>query len=149
MTETNCTCLLVKQLQGPIPCPCRGSRKRVYRGLLCKAKYGRALGESYPLAVAMLKGLPRILKCLDNRALVKLGGLIIHQVEKRDYRNHKRQAQNHNQSLVKHNDLTFCKAGFLPMQTKQNTKTAGTYTSMSAIRTVKIRNDQNVHCLVP
>lgn len=39
------------------------------------------------------KGLPRTLKCLANRALVKLGVSITQQVDKRDYRNQKKQAK--------------------------------------------------------
>jgi len=35
------------------------------------------------------------------------------------------------------NYLTLFKAGFLPKQTKQNTRTAGIYTNTSAMRTLK------------
>ena len=41
------------------------------------------------------EGLPRTLKRLANGVLVKFGGLITHQVDRRHYRNHRKQAQNH------------------------------------------------------
>ncbi|XP_020617309.1 craniofacial development protein 2-like [Orbicella faveolata] len=58
------------------------------RGLLRRAKYGRGL--------ALLgrygshEGLPKTLKRLPNGALVKLGGPITHQANRRDYRNHRK-----------------------------------------------------------
>ena len=62
------------------------------RGLLYRAKYGGGL-----VLVGRYgshEGLPRTLKRPANGALVKLGGPITHEVDRRDYRSHRKQAQN-------------------------------------------------------